>query len=225
LDNVSFNIKKGEIFGLLGPNGAGKTTTLRILSTIYQPTNGIANIMGFDIIKQPGKVRENIGIIPESPGLYDRLTPKETLLYYGRLHGIDDNKIKSRMNSIFIKLEMEEFVNRKNEKLSKGMKQKVVVAGALIHDPPVLLVDEPTSGLDVLSARTVLDFILKSKSEGKTIILSTHIMQIAEELCDRIAILDHGKIISKGKLKNVLKGEKNLESLLLKLLRRKSNES
>jgi len=218
VDKISFKVKKGEVFGLLGLNGAGKTTTLRMLSTVYRPSAGTATINGHDIVKDVANVRECIGVVSENPGLYDRLTPRETIRFYGRLYRLSNKEIDRRIEEIFEQLQMNDFANRRCEKLSKGMKQKVVVARALIHDPPVLMFDEPTSGLDILSARTVIDSIKESKIRGKTVIFSSHIMHIAEEVCDRICVINKGRVITEGSVRNVIGKERSLEAYLLKRL-------
>lgn len=219
VDNISFKVEKGQIFGLLGPNGAGKTTTLRMLATIFRPTSGTASVGGYDILAQPEKVRSIIGVVSENPGLYDRLTCSETVLYYGRLYGMPKEKLRERMKYIFKMLEIEQFADRKTEKLSKGEKQKVILARAIIHDPPVLMLDEPTSGLDVLSARTILEFLKKCRARDKTILLSTHIMPIAEEICDHLAIIHRGKILTTGRLDCVLREGEDLESAIIRLVK------
>lgn len=220
VNNISFTTKKGEIFGLLGPNGAGKTTTQRILSTILRPTSGKISIMGVDVAKNPVGTRKIIGVITEERGLYDRLSCRETLWYYGRLYNMDDDLIGKRIEQIVKMLEMEDYVDRRIEKLSKGMKQKIVISRAIIHDPPVLLFDEPTAGLDVLAARTVLEFIRMSKKMKKTILYSTHIMFEAEDLCDRVAFISKGEIVARGTIPEVIGSEENLEKSFVKYVRK-----
>lgn len=219
VDNVSFTVDEGEIFGLLGPNGAGKTTTQRILSTILKPTTGTVTINDIDVVKNPMGARKTIGVITEERGLYDRLSCRETLWYYGRLYDMEEGLIGKRIDQIVPMLEMEDYVDRRIEKLSKGMKQKIVIARAIIHDPPVLLFDEPTAGLDVLAARTVLEFIRKSKTMKKTILYSTHIMFEAETLCDRVSFISKGKIVASGTVKEVIGAHEDLEKAFIKYVR------
>jgi sodium transport system ATP-binding protein len=200
VDNVSFTCKPGEIYGLLGANGAGKTTTLRLLATILAPTSGTASVAGFDVVREPQKVRAHVGFLSTATALYDRLTAFETVEYFGQLYGLDSATIKRRADEIFKALDMEEFRDRRCAKLSTGMKQKVSIARTLIHDPPVMIFDEPTNGLDVMAARSITDFIRQCRDRGKTVIFSTHIMTEAEKLCDRIGIIHAGKIQAEGTL-------------------------
>src|SRR5580692_1986534 len=156
VDSVSFRCEPGQIYGLLGANGAGKTTTLRMLATILAPTAGAATVAGFDVVREPAKVRAHIGFLSTATALYDRLTAAETVEYFGQLFGLDSATIARRTSEIFKTLDMEEFRDRRCAKLSTGMKQKVSIARTLIHDPPVMIFDEPTLGLDVLTARTIV---------------------------------------------------------------------
>jgi len=200
VDSVSFHCSPGEIYGLLGANGAGKTTTLRMLATILAPTSGTAIVAGFDVIREPAKVRAHIGFLSTATALYDRLTAEETVQYFGRLQGLDDATISRRMDEIFKALDMEGFRDRRCAKLSTGMKQKVSIARTLVHDPPVMIFDEPTNGLDVMSARAITDFIGQCRDRSKTVIFSTHVMSEAEKLCDRIGIIHSGRLCAEGRL-------------------------
>jgi len=195
---ISFECSAGEIFGLLGPNGAGKTTTLRMLATILTPTSGRASIAGYDVGSQPGAVRENIGFLATETGLYDRLTARETLRFFGRINDIDEATIRNRSDDIFNTLGMTSLADRRVGTFSTGEKQKLSLARSILHDPPVLILDEPTFGLDVMSARTVVRTIDLFRRQGRTILLSTHIMRIAEKLCDRIGILYRGELHAIG---------------------------
>jgi len=206
VDDLDFTARPGEVFGLLGENGAGKTTTLRMLATVLQPTAGTARIMGHDIVKEPELVRRRIGVVAAETGVYDRLTPYEIVRYFGRLNDLNEATIKRRAEEIFERLDMTDFVHRRSGQLSKGMKQKVNIARAMINDPPVLLLDEPCAGLDVTSSRAVDDFILEAKRAGKTIVFSSHIMSEVEKVCDRVAIIHRGSIIVDGTMEE-LKGE------------------
>ncbi len=198
LEEVSFDVQPGEIFGLLGPNGAGKTTCLRILSTVLKPTNGTAIVAGYDVVTHPAEVRARIGFMSGNTGIYDRMTAWELVEYFGRLYGMEESVLKRRLAEIFTTLQMNDFRDVLGSKMSTGMKQKVSIARTIIHDPPVLIFDEPTMGLDVLVARAVLTAIGSLRDEGKCIIYSTHIMREVEKLCDRTAIIHKGQILAAG---------------------------
>ncbi len=195
VDNVSIECKPGRIFGLLGLNGAGKTTLMRLLSTSLKPTSGTAQVKGYDILNEPGKVKKEIGFLSSDTGLYPRLTAFEIVTYFARLNGMSDESIKRRVDEIFEILDMNEFGNQKIDKLSTGMKQKVSIARTMVHDPDVLILDEPTLGLDVITSRSIIDFIKSSKEKGKCVMFSTHVMHEAEKLCDDIAIIHKGRIL------------------------------
>ncbi len=198
VDGVSFRCRAGEIFGLLGPNGAGKTTTLRVLSTSLQPTGGTAIVGGHDIARAPNEVRRRIGFLSGATGLYGRLTGREMVTYFGRLYGMTDAAIAERLEGLLDLLDMREFADRRNDKLSTGQKQKVSIARTIVHDPPILFFDEATSGLDVIASRTIVDFIRGCKERGKCVVFSTHIMREAEKLCDRIVLIHEGRIFAEG---------------------------
>lgn len=200
VDNISFIAKPGEIFGLLGPNGAGKTTTMRILCTVLKPTGGVARVAGYDVLTQPSLVRQNIGFMSMNTALYDRMSAWELVTYFGRLYGMTEDKLQGRLETVFASLRMNDFRDMLGAKMSTGMRQKVSIARAIIHDPPVLIFDEPTAGLDVLVARAVLQNIEQLRSLGKCILFSTHIMREVERLCDRVAIVARGKIQACGTL-------------------------
>ena len=197
---VSFQCFAGEVFGLLGPNGAGKTTTIRMLTTILRPTSGTAWIAGHDVVKEPAAVRRVIGVLPENAGIYGRLTARESVRYAGRLYGVQPEVLEGRVEAILEALEMTPHMDRIADNFSKGMKQKVNIARALVHDPPVVFLDEPTSGLDVISARSVRDFVARFKQDGRCVIMSTHVMEEAERLCDRVAIIAAGRVQAEGRL-------------------------
>jgi sodium transport system ATP-binding protein len=198
--DVSFDCVAGQIFGLLGPNGAGKTTMLRMLATILTPSAGTATIAGFDVRSQPGEVREQIGFLATETGLYDRFTARETLRFFGRINNLSAEEIRSRSDGIFATLDMVELADRRVGTFSTGEKQKLSLARSILHDPPVLILDEPTFGLDVMAARTVVETIGMFREQGRTILLSTHIMRVAEKLCDRIGILHRGRLHALGTL-------------------------
>lgn len=220
VDHVSFSCKKGEIYGLLGPNGAGKTTTLRIISTALKPSSGTAVINGTDVVADPQKVRQQIGFLSGNTGLYGRLTAREMVAYFGKLYGMDSEKVKARTNELFTLLDMNKFADTRNEKLSTGMKQKVSIVRSVLHDPPVMVFDEPTSGLDVMSSRTIVDFIKQCRDQGKCVIFSTHIMSEAMRLCDKIAIIHDGRIYREGTVDDMLRttGTNNLEDAFIKIV-------
>ena len=203
VNGVSFRCEPGRIYGLLGANGAGKTTTLRMLATILEPTEGSATVAGFDVATQAEDVRRNVGFLSTATALYGRLTAVEIVRYFGRLHGMDDAAISKRADAIFARLEMNDFRDRRCDKLSTGMKQKVSIARTLIHDPSVMIFDEPTLGLDVMAARTIVGFIRECRDQGKTVVFSTHVMSEVEKLCDTIGIIDKGRLLVEGSLEEL----------------------
>ncbi len=220
LRGVSFDAFSGQIYGLLGPNGAGKTTALRILSTVLKPTSGTATVDGFDVVTQPSRVRRRIGFVSANTGVYDRMTAWEMVEYFGRLYGIADDELRPRMEHVFERLRMNEIRDVLGAKMSTGMKQKVSIARAIVHDPPVLIFDEATSGLDVLVARSLLKTVAELREMGKCIIFSTHIMREAEKLCDRLAIVHRGQVLAEGELTALqdMHHENDLEELFYQLI-------
>lgn len=220
LDGVSFNAVPGQVYGLLGPNGAGKTTVLRILSTVLRPTSGTATVNGFNVVTQPSLVRQQIGFVSNNTGVYDRMTAAEMVAYFGRLYGLNEDLLQQRMEVIFDRLQMHAIRDVLGSKMSTGMKQKVSIARALVHDPPVLIFDEATAGLDVLVARALLETVAELREHGKCIVFSTHIMREAERLCDRIAIMHRGRILAEGTLDELLQthAEEDLEELFFRLI-------
>jgi sodium transport system ATP-binding protein len=220
VDGVSFLCPDGEVFGLLGPNGAGKTTTLRILATVMRPDDGTASVGGHSILQESRQARTTIGVLPETVGLYDRMTPREHLLYFGRLFGMQEDALEKRVEAVLGELGMSDFADRRCGGFSKGMRQKAALARALIHDPNTMILDEPTAGLDVMSARSVRDIIKRFRDEGRCVLLSTHLMSEAELLCDRIAIIDQGKIKAEGSPDELRaqSGESDLEEAFVKLV-------
>jgi len=210
VDSLSFVCRSGEIFGLLGPNGAGKTTTLRMLATILTPTSGSATVASFDTRLSPGQVRERIGFLATETGLYDRFTARETLRFFGRINKLPAEEIERHGSEIFAMLDLTPLADRRVGTFSTGEKQKLSLARSIIHDPPVLIFDEPTFGLDVMAARAVLESIRLFRDQGRTILLSTHIMRVAEKLCDEIGILYRGRLHALGslsELKELFSGE------------------
>jgi sodium transport system ATP-binding protein len=226
LDHVSFDAKAGEIFGIIGPNGAGKTTALRILSTVLRPTSGIVQVAGFDVATQPMEVRRRIGFQSASTGIYDRMTAWEIVAYFGSLNGLAQPELERRMNEVFTQLQMHDFRNVLGMRMSTGMKQKVSLARAIIHDPPVLIFDEPTAGLDVLVQRAVLDAIRHLRVQGRCILFSTHIMREVEKLCDRVAILHRGRVLACGTLDELRAQheQQDLEELFFGLIQAQENK-
>lgn len=197
VDHISFDVKEGEIFGLLGPNGAGKSTTIRTLCTLTKPTEGTATIGGQDIVKDGGKVRELVGLVSEKMIMYDRLTAKENLKFFGKLYNIPNEVLNKRIKEMLELVHMEKWQNKQVGTYSTGMKQRINIIRALLNMPEVLFLDEPTLGLDPQSSTEIREFIRKINQERKiTIILTTHMMTEADMLCDRIGIMDYGKIIA-----------------------------
>lgn len=222
VDHVSFDARAGEVFGLLGPNGAGKTTTMRILCTVLKPTGGVATLAGYDVATQPSEVRQNIGFLSANTAIYDRMSAWEMVEYFGRLYGMGGEPLKRRMDEVFESLRMNDFRDILGAKMSTGMRQKVSIARAIVHDPPILIFDEPTAGLDVLVARNVLDNIKRLREMGKCILYSTHIMREVEKICDRVAIVAKGKIMACGTLDELRTehGQQDLEELFFQLVAR-----
>jgi sodium transport system ATP-binding protein len=220
VNDVSFRCEPGQIYGLLGANGAGKTTTLRILATILRPTSGTAVVAGYDVNREPAKVRAHVGFLSTATALYGRLTAQEMVEYFGRLYGLDEDRLHRDIDQIFATLEMNDFRDRPCEKLSTGMKQKVSIARTLIHDPPVMIFDEPTVGLDVMTARTIVSFIRACRERGKTVIFSTHVMSEVEKLCDRIGIIHTGRILAEGTLAELRARyrEQDLEEIFVRVV-------
>jgi len=200
VDEVTFRCVPGQVYGLLGSNGAGKTTTLRLLATILAPTSGTARLDGFDIVRDADAVRSRIGFLSTATALYGRLTAREMVLYFARLHGLDEESSARRVDALFDRLGMDGLGDRRCEQLSTGMKQKVSIARTLVHDPPIMIFDEPTSGLDVMTARSITGFIRECRDRGKTVLFSTHVMSEAEKLCDTIGIIHNGRLLAEGSL-------------------------
>ena len=218
VDNVSFTCQPGQIYGLLGANGAGKTTTLRLLATLLRPTSGSAKLAGFDVGADPDKVRANVGFLAASTALYGRLTSREMITYFGELNGMGAAAIKARLNTLADELDMREFLDRRCDKFSTGMKQKTSIARTLIHDPAVMIFDEPTLGLDVMTARSIVKFVRECRNRGKTVIYSTHVMSEVEKICDVIGIIHDGRLVAEGTLADLQLryGEKDMEEIFIK---------
>lgn len=227
VSNVTLDIPRGMVYGLLGPNGAGKTTIVRILSTIVKPTSGSASVNGFDVVSQSIAVRQSVGVLPEDTGLYDRLTAVETLSFYGGVQGLRGEQLQARIKSLLTMFELYDRKDDRVAKYSRGMRQKLALARALIHDPPVLLLDEPTLGLDVMSTRAIREYVVRVAREGKTVILTSNNMYEAQLLCSELTILNHGRILVSGtveKLEEMAK-TRGLEDVFVNLVRSESGAS
>lgn len=221
VDRLSFVARVGEIYGLLGPNGAGKTTTLRMLATLLAPTAGTARVAGFDIRSQTEQVRRNVGVVNGGMGLYDRLTGREILRYFASFYGLARAEADRRIRFLAERLEMEDLLDRRAAEYSTGMRQKVVIGRAVIHEPPILILDEATNGLDVVARRAVLEFARAYRGLGRVVLYSTHVMNEAEELCDRAAIIDGGRLVADGTIGELKTrtGAATLEDAFFKLTR------
>ena len=218
LRGISFEAHSGEIFGLLGPNGAGKTTTLRVICTLLAPDAGSVEVLGFDTRVAPREVRGRVGVVTAEIGIYPRLTARENIAYFAELSGVVDGDLNRRVDNVLDRLDMREFANQRAESLSSGQKQKVAIARAIVHDPPVLMFDEPTSNLDVLASREIREFMVEAKGRGKCVIFSTHVLHDAERLCDRVTILHQGRVVASGTTAEVRGGYQELEDSFLSLV-------
>ena len=204
VDGMTFHVKQGEVFGLLGPNGAGKTTTVRLLNGILPPSGGTAQVFGLDPLMDGQRIREQTGVLTESPSLYERLSARENLEFFGTLAGIPAEKLSQRVLDILEFFGLQDRVDDKVETYSKGMKQRLALARALVHQPPLLFLDEPTSGLDPEAAQQVNELIAGlSQRSGQTILLATHNLLEAQRLCDRVAVMNKGRILAMGSLKEL----------------------
>jgi len=219
VDGVSFKVEPGKIYGLLGANGAGKTTLLRMLATLLKPTSGTAVVAGYDVVKEAEKVRANVGFLAASTALYGRLTSREMITYFGELNGMSYGAIKHRIEELAEQLDMHDFLDRRCDKFSTGMKQKTSIARTLIHDPKVMIFDEPTLGLDVMTSRSIVRFVRECKGQGKTVIYSTHMMNEVEKLCDTVGIIHDGSLLAEGSLADLkaTHNETDLEEIFVKL--------
>lgn len=211
LGGISFDVMPGQVFGLLGPNGAGKTTALRILSTVLKPTSGLAMINGHDVLREPEEIRRQIGFVSLNTAIYDRMTAWEMVYLFGRLNGISPEALCVRMDQLFDRFQMNDFRQTLGSRMSTGMRQKVSIARALVHDPPVLIFDEATAGLDLLAAREVFRTVEMLRDQGKCIIYSSHIMSEIRRLCDQVAILNRGQILVQGPLSELLRNHQGVD--------------
>jgi ABC-2 type transport system ATP-binding protein len=218
VDSISFNVKKGEIFGLLGPNGAGKSTTLRVLSTLTRPTKGTATIGGYDIVKDDTEVRKLIGIVSEKMIMYNRLTARENLVFFGSLFNLPKDILNRRIDELLELVQLTQWKNAQVGTFSTGMRQRMNVIRALLNMPQVLFLDEPTLGLDPQSSVEIREFIKKlNREDGTSIIVTTHMMVDADLLCDRIGIMDHAKIVALDTSTNLKKTISGADTTILKL--------
>ncbi len=212
VNGISFKAKRGEIYGLLGPNGAGKTTTLRMLATLIRPDEGDARINGYSIVKQPDKVRSQIGFLTSELKLDDFFTPNYIFDFFSELQNIPTQVRDERKRTLFGRFGIDKFAETKIADLSTGMKQKTSIAVSLVHDPEFIIFDEPTNGLDVLTAKAVTDFLVELRNRGKSILLSTHIFSLVEKICDRVGVIIDGKMTVEDTVANLTK-EKGLEDV------------
>ena len=221
--DLSFTAKKGEIYGLLGPNGAGKTPTLRIISTLIKPDSGDALLDGVSVVENPDKVRQKIGFLTSELKLEDFFTPNYLYDYFSALHGIDKETSDERKRVMFEKFGIDRFAEVKVADLSTGMKQKVSLVISIVHNPDFIIFDEPTNGLDVITAKTVTDFLVDLKNQGKTIIISTHIFSLVEKLCDRVGVIINGKMIVSDTLSAIC-GDRKLEDVFFDIYKGEEGE-
>ena len=219
-ENITFRAEPGQIYGLLGANGAGKTTTLRLLATLLKPTSGSATVAGFDVTRDPAKVRAHVGFLAASTALYGRLTAREMIAYFGQLNGLSAADLRTRIKRLADDLDMHEFLDRRCEKFSTGMKQKTSIARTLVHDPAVMIFDEPTLGLDVMTSRSIVKFVRECRDRGKTVIYSTHIMTEVEKLCDVVGIIHDGRLLEEGTVAGLRAkyAENDLEEIFVKVV-------
>jgi sodium transport system ATP-binding protein len=217
---ISFDVRDGEITGLLGPNGAGKTTTLRMLYSLLPPDQGEIRIDGLDPTRDAMAIKRTLGVVPDSRGLYTRMSARENVIYYGELHGMSRKDINSRLEELVETLDMADFIDRRTEGFSQGQRVKVAIARAMVHKPQTVMLDEPSNGLDVMSTRALRRYILGLKNAGHSVILSTHIMQEVAALCDRIVIIANGQIAADGTAEELLdkSGSDSLEDAFVHLI-------
>jgi sodium transport system ATP-binding protein len=220
VSDLDFVVPPGSVYGLLGPNGAGKTTTLRMLGTLLAPTAGEAIVNGFNISSHPEDVRRNVGFLTADTALYPRLNPQEVLRYFGALHGVERDLVEERIVSLGERLEFTPFITQRCGTLSTGQRQRVSIARALIHAPDVLILDEPTAGLDMMAADFIGRMLDEERRAGRTIVLSTHVLAEAELLCDRIGLIQGGRMVTEGTVSELQSeaGEPSLAAAILKLL-------
>ena len=226
VDGLSLTVDKGELFGLLGPNGAGKTTTINILCGLLEPTSGSVEVGGYDVRKETSKAKKQIGVSPQETAVYPHLTGRENIELFANLHAMSKDKLKKNVDELLQKLSLRDYAKRQAGKYSGGMMRRINLAMALVHDPEIAFLDEPTVGMDPQSRRAVWDFIRELKKRNKTVLLTTHYMEEDEELCDRVGIIDNGRLISLGTPQQLKKqfNARNLEEVFLQLTGRRIRE-
>lgn len=222
VNDLSLSINQGEIFGFLGPNGAGKTTTIKIMTGLLRPTSGMVRVGGFDILQDAIAAKQIIGYVPEDPFVYDKLSGREFLIFIGGLYSLEGKNLEAKVASLLDFFGLNNNADQLTESYSHGMKQKLVMSAALLHDPKVLIIDEPVVGLDPKSTKKLKDLLKSLAKQGTTIFLSTHILSIAEELCDRVGIINQGRLITTGSISELKQvatagSDSSLESIFLKL--------
>lgn len=220
VDDVSFTADDGKITGLLGPNGAGKSTTLRMLYTVFKPDTGNASIDGFDVQTQAMQVKSRIGVLTHGAGIYERLSARENISYFGQLHGMQSQALERRIDELAELLEMRDFIERRTKGFSQGQRTKVALARALVHSPKNVLLDEPTNGLDIMATRGLREVIRRLKEAGHCVVFSSHIMQEVAALCDEIVIVAQGQVVANGSPENLLHttGANTLEDAFVKAI-------
>ncbi len=221
VDNISLSINSGDLYGFLGPNGAGKTTTIKIITGLYSPTSGSVEVDGIDITKNHIEVKKRIGYIPDQPFLYERLTGKEFLYFSGGLYKIPKNTLKNKIEELIDRLNIEEWINKRTEEYSQGMRQRITIASALLHEPKLLIVDEPMVGLDPQSAHIIKQLFKELTSNGTVIFMSTHSLNVVEEICSKVAIIHKGRIIFNDNIDQLYEIRKdmdrNIEQIFIQL--------
>lgn len=220
VDGVSFRAEDGQITGLLGPNGAGKTTALRMLYTLMAPDRGAVRVDGIDVAKDAEGARRRLGVLPDARGIYKRLTARENIEYFGRLHGLSGADLRTRSQRLIDALDMGEIADRVAEGFSQGQRTKTAIARALVHDPKNVILDEPTNGLDVMTTRALREFLKRLRNEGRCVLFSSHVMQEVAALCDRIVIIAKGRVVADGSAEELRSatGEANLEDAFVKAI-------
>jgi sodium transport system ATP-binding protein len=218
--DVSFTARNGEITGLLGANGAGKSTCLRMLYGVVTPDSGQACVDGIDMLGETSKARAHLGVMPHATGLYNNLTARENIAYFGKLHGMDRKRLKSRIEELASTLDMQSFLERRVKGFSQGQRIKVALARALIHDPGNVVLDEPTNGLDVMAIRNLREMLLNLKAQGRCVLFSSHVMQEVGALCDRVVIIGHGRVLAAATVQEIRErsGAQSLEEAFLQVL-------
>jgi ABC-2 type transport system ATP-binding protein len=219
VDDATFTLQPGEIVGFLGPNGAGKTTTIKMLTGLLGPSTGAARVAGYDIVAQPLEAKARIGYVPDTPNLYGKLKASEYLRFVGQLYKVPPAQVEERMRPLLDMFDLTEVAGNYLDTFSHGMQQKVAITGAFLHDPQIVFMDEPTVGLDPRSARLIKDLMIRNRDRGRTIFFSTHILEIAQTMCDRVIIINKGRIVADARVDELraMRGEQSLEDIFLEL--------